>query len=68
MNRHPIHTHCMTLRIEPSLDEALEEACCARRTTKAGLIRSLLRQSLGLAETLPHRMRKHAQNGSALKP
>jgi hypothetical protein len=49
--------HCLTLRIEPQLDEILTEACWAHRTTKAAWIRSAIRQSLGIHNPLPQRMR-----------
>lgn len=58
MSRQPIHTHCLTLRIEPQLDNALTDACWARRTTKAAWIRTAIRNSLGLDQPLPQRMRK----------
>jgi len=50
--------HCLTLRIEPQLDEALTEACWEHRMTKAAYCRCALRQSLGLANPMPKRLRK----------
>jgi hypothetical protein len=50
--------HCLTLRVEPELDEALIEACWTHRTTKAAWIRAAIRKSLGLDHPLPQRMRK----------
>jgi hypothetical protein len=50
--------HCLTLRIEPQLDEVLTDACWTTRTTKAAWIRSALRRSLGIEDPMPRRMRK----------
>lgn len=47
----PKHIHCLTLRIQPQLDEALTEACWDHRTTKATWIRAAIRRSLGLETT-----------------
>ena len=41
--------HRMTLRLQPHLDELLTEVAYSRRTSKAALIRSAIRQSLGIA-------------------
>lgn len=54
--------HCLTLRIEPELDELLAEACWEHRTSKATWIRAAIRQSLGIHNPLPQRLRKeHAR-------
>lgn len=49
--------HCLTLRIDPQLDEILTETCWDHRTTKAAWIRAALRQSLGIQNPIPQRMR-----------
>ena len=46
MKKHILH--CLTLRIEPELDEVLTEACWDHRTTKAAWIRAAIQQSLGI--------------------
>jgi predicted HicB family RNase H-like nuclease len=42
-NKYP---HCMTLRIEPKVEELLTAAAFDRRVTKSDWIRSAIRQSL----------------------
>lgn len=49
--------HAMTLRLDPQLDQVLTEVCWDRRTTKAAWIRAALRQSLGIQNPMPQRMR-----------
>jgi predicted transcriptional regulator len=48
----------MTLRLDPDLDDLLTEICWEHRTTKAAWIRAALRQSLGIQDSLPQRLRK----------
>lgn len=50
--------HCLTLRIDPQLDEILTETCWDHRTTKASWTRAALRQSLGIQNPMPQRLRK----------
>jgi hypothetical protein len=38
--------HCLTLRIDPQLDDLIADASYDRRTTKAAWIRAAIRQSL----------------------
>jgi predicted HicB family RNase H-like nuclease len=49
MNR--TYTRCLTLRIEPNIDDALTEAAHDRRITKSDWIRSAIRRSLKDQET-----------------
>lgn len=42
------HTHAMTLRLDPTIDELLTEAAFDRRTSKAQWIRFAIRHRLGL--------------------
>jgi len=44
MNR--TYTRCLTLRIEPSVDDLLTEAAYDRHLTKADWIRTAIRRSL----------------------
>lgn len=53
-----IKNHALTLRIEPQLDEMLTETCWDHRTTKAAWIRAAIRQSLGIRNPIPQRIRK----------
>jgi hypothetical protein len=50
--------HAMTLRIDSQLDDILAEACWEHRMTKAAWIRAAIRQSLGIQNPMPQRMRK----------
>jgi hypothetical protein len=45
------YTRCLTLRIEPSVDDLLTEAAYDRRLTKADWIRSAIRRGLNDHET-----------------
>ena len=45
------YTHCLTLRIEPNIDELLAEAAFDRRITKSDWIRSAIRQGLATQRT-----------------
>ena len=47
MNRKTTYTRCLTLRLDPKIDELLTDACWSRRTSKAAWIRAAIRQSLG---------------------
>jgi predicted transcriptional regulator len=58
MNRK--YTQCMTLRLEPTVDELLSEVAYDRRTTKADWIRSAIRQNLGITDARPGRLAKKA--------
>lgn len=46
----PKYTECMTLRLEPHLDDLVTEAAYDRRTSKAAWIRSAIRRSLGMSD------------------
>ena len=55
-------THCLTLRIEPHIDDMITEASYDSRTSKAGWIRAAIRQSLVLADqTIMEQKRKRAR-------
>jgi len=47
------NTHCLTLRIEPELDELVTEAAFDDRTSKASWIRMAIRQRLRLDSVNP---------------
>ena len=49
MNR--TYTRCLTLRIEPKVDDLLTDAAYAQRTTKSDWIRSAIRRGLATQET-----------------
>jgi len=40
------YTHCMTLRLEPRIEEMITEAAYARRITKSDWIRDAIRRGL----------------------
>jgi Ribbon-helix-helix protein, copG family len=50
-NMNSIFTHCLTLRLEPKLDELLTEAAFDRRLTKSDWIRIAIRQGLKHQQT-----------------
>jgi hypothetical protein len=54
------HTHCLTLRLEPQIDELIAAASWERRTSKASWIRAAIRQRLGMADARPGRLTKKA--------
>jgi hypothetical protein len=45
------YEHCLTLRLDESLDDLLTEAAYDRRTSKASWIRMAIRQSLVRTKT-----------------
>ena len=45
------YTHCLTLRIEATVDDLLTEAAFDRRLTKSDWIRSAIRQGLATQRT-----------------
>jgi predicted transcriptional regulator len=47
------NTHCLTLRLDPQLDELLCEAAWERRQSKAAWIRVAIKQSLGITRERP---------------
>jgi hypothetical protein len=49
MNR--TYTRCLTLRIEPNVDDLLTEAAYDRRLTKSDWIRAAIRRGLATRET-----------------
>jgi uncharacterized protein (DUF1778 family) len=49
MNR--TYTRCLTLRIEPKVDDLLTDAAYDQRTTKSDWIRSAIRRGLATQET-----------------
>lgn len=57
MSKKPTHTHAMTIRIEEDVNDALTEQCWASRVSKAAWIRAAIRQSLGIQNPIPQRMR-----------
>jgi hypothetical protein len=45
------YIHCLTLRIEATVDELLTEAAFDRRITKSDWIRAAIRQGLAIQRT-----------------
>ena len=65
MNR--TYTRCLTLRIEPNVDDLLTEAAYDRRLTKSDWIRAAIRR--GLAHSGDHKgHRSTPMNPKAPKP
>ena len=59
------HTHCLTLRLEPQIDELITEASWERHTSKASWIRSAIRQNLGIAPAQAESLKKRIRRGVA---